>query len=345
MHYYPFPSVFRGYHHNVHEASAVVVQNEDDNENDSAVLMVTHPQQDNATSSTVPNKTVPQEREQPPPVQETCQDDDTIGNSDNNNSSASRSVRFAATSALHTYHAAQHVLTDLQCMDLWYQNCDYQFFRQQRDSIVRRERQQQQQQQTTVRTTVPSSTTVSYATSLEAMYDDCCRQACQPAPAHWSSPSTDYNSKGSASPPQDEEEHCFSWLLPSNQSSRRSKDPWKSFADWIQRTALERLGLERSIVLSLAQDRRYRRTELLETVMELQDCGHDLLAHDKEQLIAEACQLISRPSRMFATQLAWAHYHDHNNESRHPTFFSSYSSQVLQPPPPAAAATVPQEQR
>ncbi|KAL7559771.1 hypothetical protein ACA910_003331 [Epithemia clementina (nom. ined.)] len=179
-----------------------------------------------------------------------------------------------------------------------------------------------------------------YATIVEAVYDECCHYVMQQQQQQKQQRLSNWNLDFNHCPQQPqqgerEDDSCFQWLLPNfnlnnfhhhnhhhhhtnktttnHQNHNQHSDSWRwlllqqQFHDCIRPTACERLGLERSLVPRLAQDRRYRRTELVETVLDLQmTIEDDLPVHDKQVLLQQASQSISRPSRLFATQLALA---------------------------------------
>lgn len=67
------------------------------------------------------------------------------------------------------------------------------------------------------------------------------------------------------------------------------------------------LGLERHVVPSIKWEKRGRRRQLVEAVLEMQDCFYP--GSPQQQLhIAQVAAETSLPSRLFATMLAQAHY-------------------------------------
>jgi hypothetical protein len=78
----------------------------------------------------------------------------------------------------------------------------------------------------------------------------------------------------------------------------------------LMQLSTSRVGLERSCVKAIQQDRVCRRQEIVQVVMEIQDemaQSETLMCLDaRDQYLRQACEFISRPSRMFARQLAQA---------------------------------------
>ena len=72
--------------------------------------------------------------------------------------------------------------------------------------------------------------------------------------------------------------------------------------------ANSRTGLERVIVRDLAYDKRYRRNEIVRAVLKIQrqSINPDVINGPVNELMHLACETISRPSRLFARQLAQA---------------------------------------
>lgn len=74
------------------------------------------------------------------------------------------------------------------------------------------------------------------------------------------------------------------------------------------------LGLERSSIRAIHRDRSYRRQDIVQAVMEIQDemeQSETLICKDaRAQYLRQACESISRPCCIFAQQLARAHAPD-----------------------------------
>lgn len=82
----------------------------------------------------------------------------------------------------------------------------------------------------------------------------------------------------------------------------------KRLREWMQ-VSTSRLGLERQAIRDIAIDRSFRRQEIVDTVMELQDevaarQGTAVDAHAQAEIMRRACEEISRTSRLFARCLA-----------------------------------------
>eukprot|EP00523_Entomoneis_sp_CCMP467_P009599 CAMPEP_0168736472 /NCGR_PEP_ID=MMETSP0724-20121128/9879_1 /TAXON_ID=265536 /ORGANISM="Amphiprora sp., Strain CCMP467" /LENGTH=238 /DNA_ID=CAMNT_0008783673 /DNA_START=227 /DNA_END=943 /DNA_ORIENTATION=+ len=77
------------------------------------------------------------------------------------------------------------------------------------------------------------------------------------------------------------------------------------FASWVQKTH-SRVGLERSIVSCIKQDRRRRRQELIETVMQVQQAYSS--SPDLDEHIRFASQEVTIPAVNFAAHLAQARW-------------------------------------
>jgi hypothetical protein len=75
----------------------------------------------------------------------------------------------------------------------------------------------------------------------------------------------------------------------------------------VMQLSTPRLGLERSSIRAIHRDGSYRRQNIVQAVMEIQDEMEQLICKDvRAQYLRQACESISRPSCIFARQLAQA---------------------------------------
>jgi hypothetical protein len=92
-----------------------------------------------------------------------------------------------------------------------------------------------------------------------------------------------------------------------NDTEHITKSDEKLFNRWVQVTE-SRHGLEKVSNRVMAQDKSFRRGELVDTVFCLQEKWSDHLHDDVcAEQIRHACENLSRPSRLFARRLACAH--------------------------------------
>ena len=214
--------------------------------------------------------------------------------------------RVHLNESANEYHAGQAYWTKEELADVcWYQADDYQAFRRHRQATVQALRRVDLQHQATTTNRWNEETqnqdgpsaqrsSVSYPQALEAVYDEYCTNS-NPAMTGWNQP---------AHGEQQQDDYL-------TMATSVSATCLQSMHTWIAETAWDRLGLEKSLVSSLNQDRRERRLELVETVLDLQEdgCGMNDADHDDAAVfLAHACQVISRPSRLFAVQLAVAQH-------------------------------------
>eukprot|EP00522_Entomoneis_paludosa_P014848 CAMPEP_0172451574 /NCGR_PEP_ID=MMETSP1065-20121228/9563_1 /TAXON_ID=265537 /ORGANISM="Amphiprora paludosa, Strain CCMP125" /LENGTH=258 /DNA_ID=CAMNT_0013203537 /DNA_START=55 /DNA_END=831 /DNA_ORIENTATION=+ len=106
-------------------------------------------------------------------------------------------------------------------------------------------------------------------------------------------------------------EHIFEVCCQGSITDDNDKDHpnlLNDFQTWVTRTTPTRLGLERLAVRALRQDKSRRRSEMVQTVLDLQEEYADGLSCPaaRAQLLAHEAQQISQPSRRFATLLARA---------------------------------------
>jgi len=79
---------------------------------------------------------------------------------------------------------------------------------------------------------------------------------------------------------------------------------WKPLVCWAE-VATSRLGLEKWSVRSIGKDRNFRRAEIVELVLDLQDV-YVKDSKEREEFIRSSCENISRTSRLFAQVMAEA---------------------------------------
>jgi hypothetical protein len=73
-------------------------------------------------------------------------------------------------------------------------------------------------------------------------------------------------------------------------------------------TAASLVGIERKAVKEIARDRYFRRDQMIDMVMEIQNTDPSLVDNEtKREFICSSCASMSRPARMLARHLALAH--------------------------------------
>jgi hypothetical protein len=90
----------------------------------------------------------------------------------------------------------------------------------------------------------------------------------------------------------------------SEQSDVLTADEFESLVRWAK-VATNRLGLEKWCIRSIAHDRSYRRSLMMEMVSEAQSTYQDDLV-SMDDYVATSCAAISRPMRLFSRTLAQA---------------------------------------
>jgi hypothetical protein len=89
----------------------------------------------------------------------------------------------------------------------------------------------------------------------------------------------------------------------SEQGNVLTADEFKHLVRWAE-IATSRLGLEKWSIQSLGQDRSYRRSLMMDMVLEAQNTHRDNF--NMEYFVADCCTTISRPMRLFSRTLAEA---------------------------------------
>ncbi|KAL7575665.1 hypothetical protein ACA910_011486 [Epithemia clementina (nom. ined.)] len=94
-------------------------------------------------------------------------------------------------------------------------------------------------------------------------------------------------------------------IRPGQLSGALTSSDETQFQKWISVTP-SRTGLERLASRRIYQDKSKRRAELIYTVLDIQEYYQNMPFEDRAQLISNAAQEITRPSRLFAAYLACA---------------------------------------
>jgi hypothetical protein len=76
---------------------------------------------------------------------------------------------------------------------------------------------------------------------------------------------------------------------------------------------MDRIGLERKSVRSIAKNKHFRRKDIYKTVFEIQEMETSSSLEDKAGFLRQSCQALSRPSRLFAHELAVAQVSEHQH--------------------------------
>lgn len=69
---------------------------------------------------------------------------------------------------------------------------------------------------------------------------------------------------------------------------------------------MDRIGLERKSVRSIAKNTHFRRKDIYKMVLEIQEMETSSSLEDKAGFLRQSCETLSRPSRLFARELAVA---------------------------------------
>jgi hypothetical protein len=220
---------------------------------------------DSSVSSTIAVACFSQEKLQHPSSQ-------LINNTSQSSQLSSNTKKRVRFSALDNKFHDNTVIDKEDCKDLWYQAPDYKHFKGATKYLAREIAQSEPLNR--------SSSPYSYHRVLKRTYKAC----------------VTYD-------PFDETASAICSVLTATEEKRLS--------DWMQ-VSTSRLGLERMAIRELAVDRSMRRQEMVETVLEMQEeameerhlSGCDFDADAQAEMMRQACEEISRPSRLFAQCLA-----------------------------------------
>jgi hypothetical protein len=162
-------------------------------------------------------------------------------------------------------------------LDLWYTTEDHTRFKAANNDLAKEIMRSE-------RGNNHHSTVYSYQRVMQRVYDACCLVEQEQQAAYDGS---------------EDDASCCSLL---------SSDESKHLQQWLN-CATSRIGLERKSVRSIARDRHYRRKAIYNLVLEMGTMTLPLLQDNndaKTESLCQACQALSRPSRLFAHQLALA---------------------------------------
>lgn len=209
---------------------------------------------------------------------------------DNNiNKGAKKTVRFN-TYANQAYDNTQ-MIDKQDCKRLWYTARDYKDFKSANKMLVAQIARSEQRRQSAC----PFS--LSYQDILYRTYEACCiYPLTHPVDEAHIDESTAF---------------CGATEICTDPIVLEDKTDEEQLRQWLA-IATARLGLERSAVRDIARDRYYRYKDLVRNVLEIQTQWdhHDdevvTMRDPRAEYLRQACQSITRPSRLFARQLARA---------------------------------------
>lgn len=160
------------------------------------------------------------------------------------------------------------VMNNEECKSLWYSAFDFQKIKDRTHQFAKQALLQDKQRE---------GDDQSYSNIILRVYGVCCEADCDLFTTASSSQSCILD---------EEDENAFVFLIGKANS---------------------RAGLERVIVRDLACDKRFRRSEIVLSVLKLQQPCHNICSkYSVAELMRLTCESVSRPSRLFARQLGAA---------------------------------------